>query len=132
VDTASTHIAPEQLAAVMARLGMPVVPGKDGKAHSRWITRERPEIDRIACPWLVLRFIDPGAEFIYVPTDRVFAQAKRLNAVAYDIPGAPVTHEWELCSCDALTVSDALYEWCRAAKEETHGWNAHLMDGIAQ
>jgi rhodanese-related sulfurtransferase len=76
--------------------------GVTGEAPSRWITRERPKIDRIACPWLVRRFIDPAAEFFYVPTDQVFAQAARLHAVAYDIPGAPVSHEGERCSFDAL------------------------------
>jgi hypothetical protein len=69
---------------------------------SRWITREHPKIDRIACPWLVLRFIDPQAEFLYVPTDKVLSEAERLDAVAYDIPGAPLTHEGDLCSFDAL------------------------------
>ncbi|MFC5496624.1 chromate resistance protein ChrB domain-containing protein [Caenimonas terrae] len=77
---------------------------------SRWITRERPKIDRIACPWLVLRFIDPQAQFIYVPTDKVMAEAARLDAVAYDIPGAPITHEGELCSFDALKQAFGLHD----------------------
>jgi hypothetical protein len=69
---------------------------------SRWITRERPKIDRIACPWLVLRFIDPQAQFLYVPTAQVLAEAERLGAIAYDIPGAPISHEGDLCSFDAV------------------------------
>ena len=69
---------------------------------TKWITRERPKIERIACPWAVLRFIDPMAEFFYVPAEQVFAEAKRLGAVPYDVPGAPITHEWELCSFDSL------------------------------
>jgi rhodanese-related sulfurtransferase len=76
--------------------------GVTGENPSRWITRERPKIDRIACPWLITRFIDPRAEFFYVPTPKVFDEAQRLGAVAYDIPGAPVSHEGELCSFDAL------------------------------
>ncbi|MGH8803630.1 MAG: chromate resistance protein ChrB domain-containing protein [Polaromonas sp.] len=76
--------------------------GVTGEQASRWITRERPKIDRIACPWLIRRFIDPRAEFFYVPTPQVFDEARRLAAVAYDIPGAPVSHEGELCSFDAL------------------------------
>lgn len=76
--------------------------GVTGERASRWITRARPKIDRIACPWLVRRFIDPRAEFFYVPTEQVFEQAKQLQAVPYDIPGAPVEHEWEHCSFDAL------------------------------
>jgi hypothetical protein len=54
----------------------------------KWITRERPKIDRIACPWLIKRFVDPDAEFVYVPKEKVFAEAERLDAVPYDIPGA--------------------------------------------
>ena len=76
--------------------------GVTGEQVSRWITRERPKIDRIACPWLIRRFIDPRAEFFYVPTAQVFSEAARLKAVAYDIPGAPVTHEGEWCSFDGL------------------------------
>lgn len=76
--------------------------GVDGTAASRWITRARPKIDRVACPWLVRRFIDPRAEFFYVETAQVLAEAQRLGAVAYDIPGAPITHEGALCSFDAL------------------------------
>ncbi len=76
--------------------------GVTGERPSRWITRERPKIDRIACPWLVRRFIDPQAEFFYVPTAQVLEDAQRLGAVAYDIPGGQITHQWELCSFDAL------------------------------
>jgi hypothetical protein len=75
---------------------------------SRWITRERPKIDRIACPWLVLRFIDPQAQFLYVPTPQVLAEAERLDAIAYDIPGAPIWHEGELCSFDAVLAAFGL------------------------
>lgn len=97
--------------------------GVTGEQPSRWITRERPKIDRIACPWLIRRFIDPRAEFFYVPTAQVFSEAQRLNAVAYDIAGAPITHEWERCSFDALIRAfdlrdpalDALADIVRAA-----------------
>jgi rhodanese-related sulfurtransferase len=66
-----------------------------------WITRDRPKIDRIACPWLVRRFIDPEAVFFYVPTENVFAVAAATGASAYDIPGAePFSHDGELCSFD--------------------------------
>lgn len=76
--------------------------GVTGERASRWITRERPKIDRIACPWLIRRFIDPRAEYFYVPTAQVFEEAARLGAVAYDIPGAPISHEGERCSFDTL------------------------------
>ena len=76
--------------------------GVTGEQASRWITRERPKIDRIACAWLIRRCIDPRAEFFYVPTPRVSGEAHRLNAVGYGAPGAPVSYEGELCSFDAL------------------------------
>lgn len=69
---------------------------------TRWVTRERPKIDRIACPWLILRFIDPQAEFLFVPTEDVIATAEISNAVAFDIPGAPFSHSGPLCSFDAF------------------------------
>lgn len=67
-----------------------------------WITRERPKIDRIACPWLILRFIDAHAQFHYVPADRVLAMANQSGAIPYDIPGVELTHVGELCSFDAF------------------------------
>lgn len=68
----------------------------------KWITRERPKIDRIACPWLIKRFIDPEAEFIYVPKDRVFAEAERTGAIPYDIPGAEYSHYGDRCTFDYI------------------------------
>ena len=76
--------------------------GVGGESPSHWITRERPRIDRIACPWLVRRFIDPQAVFDFAPTSEVLARAASLGAVAFDIPGAPITHVGERCSFDAL------------------------------
>ena len=71
-------------------------------APSRWITRERPKIDRIACPWLVRRFIDPSAQFLYVPADQVLEEGEREHAIPYDIPGVRFTHRGEACSFDAF------------------------------
>jgi len=68
----------------------------------RWITRERPKIDRIACPWLITRFIDPQPEFLYVPSGDVLRLAAEKDAAPYDIPGVELTHEGELCSFDAF------------------------------
>ena len=68
----------------------------------KWITRERPKIDRIACPWLILNFVDAQAEFIYVPTDQVKAKAKELPAIPFDIPGVEYSHEGELCTFDTI------------------------------
>ena len=55
---------------------------------TKWVTREHPKVDRIACPWLIRRFIEPEAEFVYVPTERVFAVATETGATPYDLPGA--------------------------------------------
>jgi hypothetical protein len=68
----------------------------------KWITRERPKIDRLACPWLILRFIDHEAEFLYVPTQDVLSIATTANAIPYDIPGVELTHDGPLCSFDAF------------------------------
>lgn len=73
-----------------------------GPSPGKWVTRERPKIDRIACPWLIRRFIDPNAEFIYVPKDQVLAIAKRTGAIPYDIDGVEFTHEGERCSFDTI------------------------------
>jgi hypothetical protein len=67
-----------------------------------WITRERPKIDRIACPWLILRFIDAQAQFHYVPADQVLSVARQTHAIPYDIPGVELTHVGDLCSFDAF------------------------------
>lgn len=145
----------------------------------KWITRERPKIDRIACPWLIARFIDNIPEFLFVPAAEVLSQATQTGAVPYDIPGVELSHVGELCSFDAflkkhqltdpalqqlavivrgadtarldlapqaagllaislglshlfqddhemlkhgIIVYDALYEWCKACQQETHGW----------
>ena len=68
----------------------------------KWITRERPKIDRIACPWLIKNFVDEEAEFIYVPKEQVFNKAKELNAIPYDIPGAEYSHYGEECTFDFI------------------------------
>jgi rhodanese-related sulfurtransferase len=147
--------------------------------HSRWVTRERPKIDRLACPWLIRRFIDPEALFFYVPAHRVRTDATTLDAEPYDITDVRFSHRGERCSFDAfldefelsdpvlqslaaivraadtntlerapqapglLAISlglsanvsddivlleqamplyDALYAWCKTARNETHAW----------
>lgn len=69
----------------------------------KWVTRERAKVDRVACPWLISRFIDPNPEFIYVPADRVRIEADRQDAVPYDIATVELGHQGPLCSFDALT-----------------------------
>ena len=68
----------------------------------KWVTRERPKIDRIACPWLIARFIDPEAEFLYVPAGEVLAVARSQGAIPYDVPDVDFSHEGERCSFDAF------------------------------
>lgn len=75
---------------------------KPPNASTRWVTRERPKIDRIACPWLIARFIDREAEFLYVPTPQVLNAANAHDAVPYDIPDVAFSHDGALCSFDAF------------------------------
>jgi rhodanese-related sulfurtransferase len=75
---------------------------KPANGSTRWVTRERPKIDRIACPWLVARFVDPDAEFLYVPAKQVLAAAKERDAVPYDVADVHFTHDGERCSFDTF------------------------------
>jgi hypothetical protein len=68
----------------------------------KWVTRERPKVDRIACPWLIKRFVDPDAEFLYLPADQVAAVAEREGATPYDVAGAELGHHGDECSFDAI------------------------------
>lgn len=68
----------------------------------KWITRERPKIDRIACPWLIKKFVEPASEFIFVPADQVRSKAEELGAIPFDIPGVELSHNGEYCSFDAF------------------------------
>jgi hypothetical protein len=76
----------------------------------QWITRERPKIDRIACPWLIARFIDPEPEFLYVPAGDVIKVADRTGAIPYDVPGVELGHHGDYCSFDAFILKYALQE----------------------
>ncbi len=88
-------------APTVLRRQSPAIPSEPGKP-SVWVTRERPKIDRIACPWLVRRFIDPFAEFVFVPEADVRATATSRGGVAFDVTGVEFTHRGERCSFDAL------------------------------
>lgn len=68
----------------------------------KWVTRARPRTDRVACPWLIRRFIDPDAEIVYVPADRVLAVAEREGAHSFDAPDAEFTHRGNKCTFEAL------------------------------
>ncbi len=68
----------------------------------KWVTRARPKVDRVVCPWLIKRFVDPQAEFLYVPADQVMAVAERDGAVPFDVPGIELGHHGSECSFDAI------------------------------
>jgi AraC-like DNA-binding protein len=78
--------------------------------HMKWITRERPKIDRIACPWLIKNFIDSNAEFIYVPADKVIAQAKKQKAIPFDVPDVEFSHHNDQCTFDYILAKFKLDE----------------------
>ena len=68
----------------------------------KWITREKVKVDRVACPWLIRKFVDKNAEFYYIPADRVMAEASRLGAIPFDAPGAELGHHGQECSFEAI------------------------------
>ena len=68
----------------------------------KWVTRARPKVDRVACPWLIQRFVDPQAEFLYVPPDEVMPTAQRENAIPFDVPNVELGHNGPECSFDAI------------------------------
>lgn len=68
----------------------------------KWITRERVKVDRVACPWLVKKFVDSKAEFLFVPADRVMETAQRVGAIPYDVPDVELGHHGKECSFDAI------------------------------
>ena len=68
----------------------------------KWVTRARPKVDRVACPWLIKRFVDPQAEFLYVPSDEVLETARREEAIPFDVPKVELGHNGPECSFDAI------------------------------
>ena len=68
----------------------------------KWVTRRKARVDRIACPWLIRRFVDPAAEFLFVPDGEVMETARREGAVPFDVPGAELGHHGDQCSFDAF------------------------------
>ena len=90
-----------------AKAGLPMVPAnklppRNAQGSTVWVTRARPKIDRIACPWLIRRFVDPGAVFLYVAPSEVKAVAERFDAAPYDIEGVHWSHRGEKCTFDAM------------------------------
>ena len=68
----------------------------------KWITREHVKVDRVACPWLITKFVDPAAEFLFVPADQVMAVAEREGATPYDVKGVELGHHGKACSFEAI------------------------------
>lgn len=105
----------------------------DGTRSTTWITRARPKIDRIVCPWLIRRFIDPLAEFHYVPSDQVLAEAGRRNAIPFDIPGVTFSHRGENCTFDSLMGDLVLQDKALAAMARIiRGADTSRLDLTAQ
>ena len=99
----------------------------------KWITRERPKIDRIACPWLIKRFVDEDAEFIYVDREMVFEEAAKLNAIPYDIPGAEYSHYGDECTFDYIVKKHKLTdEAVLQIAQIVRGADTHRFDLAAQ
>ena len=76
----------------------------------KWITREHVKVDRVACPWLIKKFIDPNAEFHFVAADQVMLQAQRLGAMPFDVPGVELGHHGKECSFEAILKTHRLAE----------------------
>jgi rhodanese-related sulfurtransferase len=89
-------------AAAWAEAGLPMILRAALPASGLWVTRHRPKIDRIACPWLIRRFIDPAARFLFVAPAEVQAVAERFDAIPFDIEGVTFSHRGEGCTFDAL------------------------------
>jgi hypothetical protein len=68
----------------------------------KWITREKVKVDRVACPWLIKKFVDPQAEFLFVPSDKVLQTAQREKAIPFDVQGVEYGHHGKECSFDAI------------------------------
>lgn len=94
-------------AVAWAEAGLPMISGdklppRDAAGRTIWVTRARPKVDRIACPWLIRRFVDPAAAFLFVPPDDVVGVAERFGASAFDVEGVFWSHRGDLCTFDVM------------------------------
>ena len=92
-----------------AGAGLPMIPARALPGTRLWVTRHRPKIDRIACPWLIRRFVDPGARFLFVAPSEVLAVAERFGATPFDIEGIRFSHRGPFCTFDAMLDDFALH-----------------------
>ena len=79
-----------------------MIANAEGAETMKWVTRARPKVDRVACPWLIKRFVDPAAEFLYVPPEQVMEVAKRQGAIPFDVANVELGHHGLECSFDAV------------------------------
>jgi len=86
----------------LPRVPVAVIPDANPRGGTRWVTRQRPKIDRIACPWLIRRFVDPQAQFLFVAPSEVEAVAERFAATPFDIEGVPWSHDGARCTFDVM------------------------------
>ena len=91
-----------------AAANLPLTPAAILPGTDRWVTRHRPKIDRIVCPWLIRRFVNPNAEFLYVPPSEVLDVADRFNALPFDIPNTFWSHRDDTCSFDTMVTEFGL------------------------
>jgi hypothetical protein len=105
----------------------------------KWVTRERVKVDRVACPWLIKKFVDPGAEFLFVPADKVMAVATQEKAIPYDVPNVEFGHHGKECSFEAIVkkhgltndaVLDLLAKIVNGADTDNTLWNRPEAAGL--
>ncbi len=113
--------------AALPAVPIPAIPAPHN-GRTLWVTRHRPKVDRIACPWLIRRFVDPNASFMFVPPSEVADVASRFDATPFDVPDVPLTHKGENCTFDAMIATfnlshpalDLLAGVVRAADTDQH------------
>jgi hypothetical protein len=94
----------------------------------KWVTREHVKVDRVACPWLIKKFVDPGAEFLFVPSGQVMEVAQRDEAIPYDVPGVELGHHGKECSFDPALV--LLARIVNGADTDNTLWHQAEADGL--
>lgn len=102
----------------------------------KWITREHVKVDRVACPWLIKKFVDPAAEFYFVPAEQVSAEARRIGATPFDIPNVELGHHGKECSFDAILNTRSQTQPCDCSERSSMariqitrcGSNRNLLD----
>lgn len=98
----------------------------------KWITREYVKVDRVACPWLIKKFVDKDAEFFFVPADKVMDEAKRLNAIPYDVKNVELGHQGKECSFEAILKKYKLTaDPCARTTWKDRQWRRHRQHALS-